>query len=161
MKSLPTRLRSPPRQSPFTRWWARVARPTLTSHIQNPAKHGSAWTGRRPVPTRARIVLAICSRLTSDDRRRLLRRFDQLQLAVASAVQDQHFTLGIAEDEYITVAEVGFFDRFLESHRTLGNSFVGADQMHFSGLGYRGKFVDDVMPVRYTLLLESRPTPRT
>src|ERR1700689_2613437 len=53
--------------------------------------------------------------------RRILRRFNQLHLAVASAVKHHHFALGIAEDEDIAVAKVGFFDGFFQSHRAHGD----------------------------------------
>jgi len=42
-------------------------------------------------------------------------------------VQDHHFALRIAEDEHVTVAEVGFFDCFFESHGAFGNRLVQMD----------------------------------
>src|ERR1700685_2964930 len=64
-----------------------------------------------------------------------LRRFDQLHFSFAGAVQDHQLTFGVTEDEDVAIAEVGFFDGFLESHGTHGDSFVGADEVDLSSLG--------------------------
>jgi hypothetical protein len=40
--------------------------------------------------------------------------FDEFHFAVAGAVEDHYFAFGIAEDEDVAVAEVGFFDGFFE-----------------------------------------------
>ena len=56
-----------------------------------------------------------------------LRGFDQLHLAVAGAVQDHHLALGIAEDEDVAVAEVGFFDGLFQRHGAHGDGFIGAN----------------------------------
>src|ERR1700689_90336 len=60
-------------------------------------------------------------------------RFNQLHLAVASAVQDHHLAFGVAEDEDIAVPEVGFFDGLFERHGAHGDGIVGADQVDFGG----------------------------
>ena len=73
----------------------------------------------------------------------LLRGFDQLHLAVSRAVQDHYFSLRIAEDEDVAVAEVRFLDGFFEGHGAHGDSFVGANQVHLGGLGYGGIAVHD------------------
>src|SRR5579863_4809825 len=41
-----------------------------------------------------------------------LRGFDQLHLAVAGAVQNHHFAFGVAKNENVAVAEMGFLDGF-------------------------------------------------
>src|SRR5580704_8581207 len=73
----------------------------------------------------------------------LLRGFDQFHLAVSRAVQDHYFSLRIAEDEDVAVAEVGFLDGLFEGHGAHGDSFVGANQVHLGGLGYGGIAVHD------------------
>src|SRR5208337_837842 len=60
----------------------------------------------------------------------LLRGFDQLHFAVARAMQNHHLAFGIAENENVTVAEVGLLDSFLESHGAHGDGFVGADEVN-------------------------------
>ena len=70
---------------------------------------------------------------------RLLRGFDQLHFAVAGAVQDHDFAFGIAEDEDVAVAEVGFFDGFFERHGAHGDGLVGAQRwtsVVFATAGY-------------------------
>ena len=63
---------------------------------------------------------------------------DQFHLAVSGAVQDHHLALGVAENEDIAVAEMGFFDGFFESHGAHGDSFIGANQVNLRGAGHRG-----------------------
>jgi hypothetical protein len=58
-------------------------------------------------------------------------------------VQDHDFAFGVAEDEDVAVAEVGFFDGFFEGHGAHGYGFVGADQVDFGSLGYGGIAVHD------------------
>src|ERR1700735_20706 len=68
----------------------------------------------------------------------LLWSFDQFHFAVSGAVEDHYFTLGIAEDEDVAVAEVGFLDSLFEGHGAHGDGLVGADQVNFGGGGDRG-----------------------
>ena len=70
-------------------------------------------------------------------------------------MQHHHLALGIAEDENVAVAEVGFLDGFFESHGAHGDRIVGANQMHFGGLGDGGKFVNDHVD---RALASDRPT---
>lgn len=72
----------------------------------------------------------------------LLRDFDQLHLPVFGAVQDHDFPLWIAEDEDIAVLEMGFLDRFFESHGAHGDRIIGANQVNFGGFCDRGIFVN-------------------
>jgi erythrin-vacuolar iron transport family protein len=66
-----------------------------------------------------------------------LRRFDELHFAFPGAVEDHQFAFGVAEDEDIAVAEVGFLDGFFEGHGTHGYGFARADQVDFGGFGDR------------------------
>src|SRR5437867_1679849 len=62
-------------------------------------------------------------------------RFDQLHFSVSGAMEDHHLTLGIAKNEYVAVAEMGFLDGFFKGHGTGGDGLVGANQVNFGGLG--------------------------
>jgi len=46
--------------------------------------------------------------------------------------------LGIAEDEDVAVAEVGFLNGFFESQGTHGDGVAGPNQMHFVVLATAG-----------------------
>ena len=67
-----------------------------------------------------------------------LRGLDQFHLAVAGAVQDHDFAFGIAEDEDVAVAEVGFLDGLFEGHGAHGDGFVGADKVNLGGSRHGG-----------------------
>jgi hypothetical protein len=60
-----------------------------------------------------------------------LRRFDQLHLAIASAMQNHQLAFGIAEDEHVPIVKVGFFDGFFQRHRAHRHSFIGTDDVNF------------------------------
>jgi len=63
--------------------------------------------------------------------------FDQLHFAVSGAVEDHDFAFGVAEDEDVAVAEVGFFDGLFEGHGMHGDGFIGADEVNLGGFGHR------------------------
>ena len=75
--------------------------------------------------------------------REFLRGFDQLHLSISRAVEDHYFAFGIAEDEDVAVAEVGFLDGFFEGHGTHGDCVGGSDQVYLGGLRYGRIFVDE------------------
>src|SRR5205823_9283176 len=72
-----------------------------------------------------------------------LRRFDQLHLAIARTVENHYLTFGIAEDEDIAIAKMGFFDGLFERHGTDCHCLVRAYQVNLGRLRNRRKLVHD------------------
>jgi hypothetical protein len=60
----------------------------------------------------------------------LLWSFDQFHFAVSGAVEDHYLAFGIAEDEDVPVAEMGFLDSLFEGHGAHADGLVGADQVN-------------------------------
>ncbi len=63
--------------------------------------------------------------------------FDQLHFVVATtAVQDHQLAFKVAEDKDVAIFEVSFLNCFFESHRAHRDILVGAEEVHFGGLGH-------------------------
>ena len=81
-------------------------------------------------PTKVQVEISefgLCTRFF-----RNLRRFNQFHLAVFCAMQNHDLTLEIAEHKHVSIAELGFLDRFFDRQWSQRNR-VG--RLHQVGLG--------------------------